>query len=343
MENENGLIEEKKIFYSIFTNLMNNNLENVSNDLKTYLKIIKKENYESFINNLINTCTVDKDNLYLKTLIVLTIMSLGNYTFDISSYIQKLSNVQSENETEVVLTYLNTILENNKLSSDKIKAYGIDKSLEYFNEKNRKIEELEKYLMPICEKLSEKNVMILLDPMNDNQINNTLQFIKKYANIQAKVINYEGEKRIYLKYHVNMDDSKKEELYNEFGKCVKERNYSIIISKGQEFLSSYSILNSLPYFYIADSYYELGQYSNAIDYFRVSVALAKEDKRLNEFWIGYCKRLIRDCSSICLEGDNIYHRIEIKERNNIMSLVEDIRKILAIPEKKSKILKKRAN
>ena len=333
MENENGLIEEKKIFYSIFTNLMNNNLENVSNDLKTYLKIIKKENYESFINNLINTCTVDKDNLYLKTLIVLTIMSLGNYTFDISSYIQKLSNVQSENEIEVVLTYLNTILENNKLSSDKIKAYGIDKSLEYFNEKNRKIEELEKYLMPICEKLSEKNVMILLDPMNDNQINNTLQFIKKYANIQAKVINYEGEKRIYLKYHVNMDDSKKEELYNEFGKCVKEKNNSIIISKGQEFLSSYSILNSLPYFYIADSYYELGQYSNA----------AKEDKRLNEFWIGYCKRLIRECSSICLKGDNIYHRIEIKERNNIMSLVEDMRKMLAIPEKKSKILKKRAN
>ena len=206
---------------------MNNNFDDVYKDLKAYLKIIRKENYEAFIINLIKTCTIEKDNLYPKILTILTIMGLGNYTFDKSNYIQSLGNLLPENESEMAMSYLSAVLANNKLSPDKVKSYGIDKSLKYFEIKEIKIkeeEELKKYLKPMCEKISEENVMVLLDPMNDDQINSTIKFIEHYTNIQANVINYEGEKRIYLKYYVKMNKYQLFDLFIAIRKSVEEKN-----------------------------------------------------------------------------------------------------------------------
>lgn len=194
---DNELIKEEEIFSSILTNLLNNNFDDVYKDLKTYLKIVGKENYEAFIINLIKTCTIEKDNLYSKILTIVTLMGLGNYTFDKSNYIQNLGNALPENESEMAMSYLSTVLANNKLSPDKVKSYGIDESLKYFEtkeSKKRKEDKLKDYLKPMCEKISEENVMILLDPMDDDQINSTIKFIEQYTNIQANVINYEGKK-----------------------------------------------------------------------------------------------------------------------------------------------------
>ena len=82
-------------------------------------------------------------------------------------------------------------------------------------------------------------------------------------------------------------------------------------------MSSISKPNSQIFYYLADAYYNLGQYSRSIDYFKVVALLGLEDKQLNENDIKYCKKLIKECS-LKGEPDNSKKEIESKEDTKVL-------------------------
>lgn len=122
-------------FSSIATNLINGNVEKSIEDIRIYLKSIKKSNYEFLIIDLIKLCILEKDNSFMRPLFVLSRLNDNSYSFDISKFIQEFYVSLSQNEFEECHIYLDIISSAHELGQECIITDGLYQILE-ITEKN---------------------------------------------------------------------------------------------------------------------------------------------------------------------------------------------------------------
>ena len=105
-------------FSSVISFLMKNDLDNTFLYLRKYMKLIDKTDFEFLVIDLIKISLFEKDLEFTKPMIVLSLLSKDNYSFDISSFIQEFYIALSQNKFDEARIYLDIISKSNKLGQE---------------------------------------------------------------------------------------------------------------------------------------------------------------------------------------------------------------------------------
>lgn len=115
---------------TILSYLMNKDIDNAIDILKSYLCSLDKSEYEFLIVDLIKISLLENDNAFEKPMDVLTLISNGIYKFDISEFVMGFYRSLSQNKFEESRLYLDIISNVDKLGQESIITNGLLQVLE---------------------------------------------------------------------------------------------------------------------------------------------------------------------------------------------------------------------
>jgi len=305
-KNSEETMQEEKINISIIHKyLLNNNIDMSITILHKYLKSINKGEYEFLIANLIKLSILECDTLFTRPIQVLTLISKDNYIFNVANYIQDFYFAVSQNKFKEARIYLDIVSKANVLGIDDINTESMQNILIFteqiqkekrdneipsrsdietetishdnINKTDMNFNNEREFLEEYYEKLVKKGI-ILLNPMDENKINDIIRIVKEYNDIDCFVIENGQDKQLVLrlkpiievKYNVK-------ELINKGNDAYVNKNYD-------ECLNNYLILlGYLPepkafiYRKIGLCYFKKYKRYDAITYLTIANYLSKKE------------------------------------------------------------------
>lgn len=294
-------------FNKIFNLLINNDYDNALHNLKKYLQIIKKSQYEFLIINLIKISLLEHDLTFSKPKMVLMSMKLNKdeYKFNILTYAQEFYKSMSKHEFEEAKIYLDIIETANKLGYEyelnsnilqllkqpqKLiednKKVIVDKNNNLVNNlsdiksntvNTEKTDTIKQYVKKLHDTLIIQKGIIVLKPMDEVKINNILFFIKDYPDMKAFTIGSK-KKQLVLKYKIATHEQFNiKELYYLGNKCFREKKYQKCIEYYTQLLHIFNNPKSNIYTKLGLAYLRTNNKSAAIDYLTIATEKSKED------------------------------------------------------------------
>ena len=124
------IIKSEITLNTILSYLMNKDIDNAIDSLKSYLCSLDKSEYEFLIVDLIKISLLENDNAFEKPMDVLKLISNGIYKFDLSEFVMGFYRSLSQNKFEESRLYLDIISNVDKLGQESIITNGLLQVLE---------------------------------------------------------------------------------------------------------------------------------------------------------------------------------------------------------------------
>lgn len=306
IENNNKNIQVSEIISS----LLNQNINEATDLLKIYLKNIDKLEYEYLILKLIDI-NLKEDKKFDKVILMLIDIDKNNFNYQLHVYLQEFYINLSKNKIDIAKLYLdiinnsyrygidtnigNFLLEtfentnrdttiNTKKADEDITIKNEINSIEKYQEnktiKDNILKQNKKDIEYIEEKykiLKENKDIIVLKPMREERINELLEILKDYHDIDKFVI----ENKLVLRYISNIKlDYKK--TSTEASEAYRNKDYDKCIN-GYKLLLQIQSPKTYVYANLGLAYMKKLNLPLAISYLEVATYLGKKEINSYDF------------------------------------------------------------
>ena len=279
---KNSKTKEEDLLNTFKTYLMENDIDNAINIVNEYLLQIDKKEYSTLLLNLIKISALEGDLSFSYPLEVLHSIKTHSYVFDVSLYVQKFYTALSENNFSLARLYLD-ILANSKsfgfnlIMFDKFEQIlTLSEQLQVKNEEEKRKKTLLKELIDReYSELINKNGIIILDRMDEDEIKNSLEIIDKYEDIIAFTIGNDSEKKIVLRYRPkNIEYIDIKELISSANKDYDNAYYDNALEKYLQALQVIKSPNSFLYARVGLTYLRKQNKEEALKFLTIAQDLA---------------------------------------------------------------------
>lgn len=287
---------------SIIFNLKNQKLDIALNQVSEFLAVLDKKEYEFLIVDLIKLGLLRNDIDWVELMSVFELIIKDNFVFNIPIYMEKFYKCLSQNKFEEAEVYLDIISEANELTQHQfflIKSFReiliateqfanfkrnnsiIDKIDEIIQ--NNKIvrdnvenlKNLKRIFWQAYNDLMQNKGIILLKPMEENEISDVLKMANECIDLVAFVIENESQKQVVLRYNLKVDEKIDPNDLIALGSDAywnKDYNKSIEIFK--KLLYFYKDPEAVCYAKLGLAYMKNNDINLAIDYLTVATSLS---------------------------------------------------------------------
>lgn len=204
-------LEETQDYSKLVDYLMSERIEDFIAELKNYLTSLNKQEYMFLIMNLVKIDSMLEDNMYSRTMMKLSLIVSGKFSFEISEYVMCFYEYLAMKRFEVASIYLD-IIESAK--ERKITSFSVTGFREIFD---KKVKESSKLFSGVTSSLEVKrrytfedlNIQYTLEDLKRSKVlmldaNVDNEYIKEVVSELNDVlcfeINIDGEERMMLKY-----------------------------------------------------------------------------------------------------------------------------------------------
>ncbi len=204
-------LEETQDYNKLVDYLMNERIEDFIAELKNYLTSLNKQEYMFLIMNLVKIDSMLEDNMYSRTMMKLSLIVSGKFSFEISEYVMCFYEYLAMKRFEVASIYLD-IIESAK--ERKITSFSVTGFREIFD---KKVNDSGKLFSGVTSSLEVKrrytfedlniqytmedlkrSKVLMLDANVDNEY--IKEVVSELNDVLCFEINIDGEERMMLKY-----------------------------------------------------------------------------------------------------------------------------------------------
>lgn len=204
-------LEETQDYNKLVDYLMNERIEDFIAELKNYLTSLNKQEYMFLIMNLVKIDSMLEDNMYSRTMMKLSLIVSGKFSFEISEYVMCFYEYLAMKRFEVASIYLD-IIESAK--ERKITSFSVTGFREIFD---KKVKESSKLFSGVTSSLEvrrrytfedlniqytledlKRSKVLMLDANVDNEY--IKEVVSELNDVLCFEINIDGEERMMLKY-----------------------------------------------------------------------------------------------------------------------------------------------
>ncbi len=204
-------LEETQDYNKLVDYLMNERIEDFIAELKNYLTSLNKQEYMFLIMNLVKIDSMLEDNMYSRTMMKLSLIVSGKFSFEISEYVMCFYEYLAMKRFEVASIYLD-IIESAK--ERKITSFSVTGFREIFD---KKVNDSGKLFSGVTSSLEvrrrytfedlniqytlkdlKRSKVLMLDVSVDNEY--IREVVSELDNVLCFIINIDGEERMMLKY-----------------------------------------------------------------------------------------------------------------------------------------------
>lgn len=204
-------LEETQDYSKLVEYLMSGRIEDFITELKNYLTNINKEEYMFLIMNLVKIDSMLEDNMYSRTMMKLSLIVSGEFSFEISEYVMCFYEYLAMKRFEVASIYLD-IIESAK--ERKITSFSVTGFREIFD---KKVNDSGKLFSGVTSSLEvrrrytfedlniqytledlKRSKVLMLDANVDNEY--IKEVVSELNDVLCFEINIDGEERMMLKY-----------------------------------------------------------------------------------------------------------------------------------------------
>ena len=204
-------LEETQDYSKLVDYLMNERIEDFIAELKNYLTSLNKQEYMFLIMNLVKIDSMLEDNMYSRTMMKLSLIVSGKFSFEISEYVMCFYEYLAMKRFEVASIYLD-IIESAK--ERKITSFSVTGFREIFD---KKVNDSGKLFSGVTSSLEvrrrytfedlniqytledlKRSKVLMLDASIDNEY--IREVVSELDNVLCFIINIDGEERMMLKY-----------------------------------------------------------------------------------------------------------------------------------------------
>jgi len=202
---------ETQDYSKLVVYLMSERIEDFTTELKDYLTKINKQEYMFLIMNLVKIDSMLEDNMYSRTMMKLSLIVSGKFSFEISEYVMCFYEYLAMKRFEVASIYLD-IIESAK--ERKITSFSVTGFREIFD---KKVNDSGKLFSGVTSSLEVRrrytfedlniqytledlkcSKVLMLDASIDNEY--IREVVSELDNVLCFIINIDGEERMMLKY-----------------------------------------------------------------------------------------------------------------------------------------------
>ncbi len=297
------IINQKYFITLIIDDLLKVDTENALRNIKKYLKILNKSEYEFLFLDLIKISFMEKDVTFAKIQLELNNICQDNYQFNLSNYILAFYNEIAKNNVNVAKIYLDIITQMAKLGREFILLSEMTKllemaeqandakadfSLNILNSMNSKLEDTSRKrisfdikcwasgLVNAKYQILESQGIVLLSSMSYEQEKAILKEVLNYDDVQAFVIGEGENRRIVLRYYLTKKQGDYKNLIELGNQAFNEGNYDECISKYLDLLSC-GKPSPVAYARLGLAHLKKNNRFLAIDYLTVANELCKKE------------------------------------------------------------------
>ena len=204
-------LEETQDYNKLVDYLMSERIEDFIAELKNYLTSLNKQEYMFLIMNLVKIDSMLEDNMYSRTMMKLSLIVSGKFSFEISEYVMCFYEYLAMKRFEVASIYLD-IIESAK--ERKITSFSVTGFREIFD---KKVKESSKLFSGVTSSLEvrrrytfedlniqytledlKRSKVLMLDANVDNEY--IKEVVSELNDVLCFEINIDGEERMMLKY-----------------------------------------------------------------------------------------------------------------------------------------------
>ncbi len=204
-------LEETQDYNKLVDYLMNERIEDFIAELKNYLTSLNKQEYMFLIMNLVKIDSMLEDNMYSRTMMKLSLIVSGKFSFEISEYVMCFYEYLAMKRFEVASIYLD-IIESAK--ERKITSFSVTGFREIFD---KKVNDSGKLFSGVTSSLEvrrrytfedlniqytledlKRSKVLMLDANVDNEY--IKEVVSELNDVLCFEINIDGEERMMLKY-----------------------------------------------------------------------------------------------------------------------------------------------
>jgi len=273
----NRILQDKEYnrdeYIEILTELISEkDITNLIICLKNYLNMIKKIEYFDLFIAIYKLSIWDNDYQDINNLLK-NIDDILNY----EKYVNRCLNSDNEEEIKLCLNILEIMhnfvdFEINEL---KERIFNQDLIIDL-----GKINELNEYIEKMYQQLLNNKSMVLLDRLDDDWHDYVISLMSKKNNVKVIEIDLDLEKRIVLIHVEKIEKFNKNLLMLESEKAYKEKRYRDSIEIQKQLLHD-NFVQALYFELIGKSYYRLGLYNLALDYYLVALGLNMKENKIS--------------------------------------------------------------
>ncbi len=204
-------LEETQDYSKLVEYLMSGRIEDFITELKNYLTSLNKQEYMFLIMNLVKIDSMLEDNMYSRTMMKLSLIVSGKFSFEISEYVMCFYEYLAMKRFEVASIYLD-IIESAK--ERKITSFSVTGFREIFD---KKVNDSGKLFSGVTSSLEvrrrytfedlniqytledlKRSKVLMLDANVDNEY--IKEVVSELNDVLCFEINIDGEERMMLKY-----------------------------------------------------------------------------------------------------------------------------------------------
>ena len=303
-------LKENINYSSVFSCLLNNDIEKALDNLKIYMKNINKVEYEYLIENLIKISVLEQDSIYTKPMIALTLITNDKYQIEIEKFIQEFYVSLAEQNYDKAQIYLDIISKSSKIQSNNIKTENLCQILELSRniikdkidtikpeieiievedpietpeetEKNNDEEaertnEEEKLIEKKYDQIKKRGIVVL-KKVNKERVDKIFEALDKYNDILGFVI--DEENNIVLRYYNPTPEKIKneKELLKEANTLYKNYKYKECINKYYEIIKILPNIKAWIFARMGISYVKTRETKKAIQFLTIASKLARKE------------------------------------------------------------------
>ena len=302
LHNINNKINE----LSLFSDVIDEDLNAKLRSLRNYLTKIDKEKYAGLVEDLIKMSIFQEDKEFTKPQEVLTSIRENNFSFNLAEYIHGFYKSLSQNKFEEAKIYIDIISKSSRLEQECVLIPSLIQILNNTeNNLKKQKENQDSYQLYITQKLNDlyKYGIALLKPLPNNTIKYLKTIIKDKPDIASFTIGSKEQEQIVLRYQPNIKEYK---------------DISNLLKKGSEA-------------------YSLGDYDTCINNYR-QVLESIEPKAFvyAELGLAYMKKFVK---GIAIEYLTIATELSKKEDNkfDFTELIASLKGLIPLQNKKPRV------
>lgn len=308
--------EEIKI-EDVINSLVKYNIDESFIKIKKYLKMQNKLEYEFIIINLIKISILEKDNSFIKPMLVLTSINNIEFNIDINLLLKEFYINLYKNKLEIAKIYIDiiekyskdiNIVKNLNLILSDIENNNIEDTNKTKEEIETKSRKLPKIIIPIekvknntltlkepkdsrkefiakkhSELLNTKSI-IILKPMNNESRMKVHNIVKEYNDMISFSIDEGDNRRVVLKYqNPNSNIINIKDMVRQSAVYYKERKYDECIKINKEILANVKRPRAQIYASLGTSYLKKNDIYTAIEYLTIATELSKNENGYYKF------------------------------------------------------------
>ena len=292
---------ENNDLQNIICYLENSDYENAFKAIYSYLDFLNKANFKPLIINLVKICLLENDSNFTQVIDTLKLIYENKLVFNLADYIIYFYSALASDNLDKAKIYFDIICKSENYGGRKCflineirNIFNVNKPSNYkINDCIEKVDTLIKKIENtgyasdidfndlVLEKryfLQRENGIVLLPPMNDNDIDSILAIAAKFGDIRSYSIQTDDGMQVVLEYKERLNENiNYDQTINAARKAKNKSDYTSCIGLLKRIIQVYETPSTIVYAKIGLAYRDCGDFEQAITYLTVATALSKQE------------------------------------------------------------------